>query len=155
MAILTAGEALHWALGIEENGKRFYTEVSKGTTDRALRVLFEDLASQEQQHYDTFKTMLDEVEPAADAPAVDYDEYQAYLKATLDSGLFEGPDKVLRLVEEAGDTKTAIRAAMAFEKDTMLFYYDLREWVSDAGRAVIFGIMDEEKAHLRRLAKML
>jgi rubrerythrin len=43
---------------------------------------------------------------------------------------------------------------MGFEKDTMLFYYDLREMVDETDRATITDIINEEKQHLRRLAKM-
>jgi len=44
---------------------------------------------------------------------------------------------------------------MGFEKDTLLFFYDLREMVSEAERGTISNIITEEKAHLRRLARML
>ena len=44
---------------------------------------------------------------------------------------------------------------MGFEKDTLLFFYDLREMVSEGERGAISGIISEEKAHLRRLARML
>ena len=36
----------------------------------------------------------------------------------------------------------------------MLFFYDLREMVSEAERGAISDVILEEKAHLRRLAKM-
>ena len=69
---------------------------------------------------------------------------------------FTGPGKGLTLAKQAKDRETALRAAMGFEKDTLLFYYDLREMmVSEAERGTISDIILEEKAHLRRLAKML
>jgi rubrerythrin len=68
--------------------------------------------------------------------------------------VFVGPDKALRMAEEARDRKAVLRAAMGLEKDTMLFYYDLREMVADVDRATVSDIINEEKQHLRRLAKM-
>ena len=38
---------------------------------------------------------------------------------------------------------------------TLLFFYDLREMVSEKDRAGIVGVIQEEKRHVRRLAKML
>jgi rubrerythrin len=58
------------------------------------------------------------------------------------------------MAEEAGDRAAALRAAMGFEKDTMLFYYDLREMVSEKDRQIITDIIREEKQHLRRLVNL-
>jgi len=87
--------------------------------------------------------------------AAEYDEYDVYLKAALDSALFAGPDKALALAEQARDRQTALRMALGFEKDTLLFFYDLREMVSEAEQKAVTGIIREEKTHLRRLAGAL
>jgi rubrerythrin len=163
MAVLTSAEALKWALEIEKNGDAFYNEVAAKSADPEVKVLFEDLAAQERGHYQAFQKMLEKVKPDPDLSKVDYDEYQTYLQVALDSALFAGPDKGLTLAKEAlrrgsgqaQDRETALRAAMGFEKDTLLFFYDLREMVGEAKRGTISDIINEEKAHLRRLAKML
>ena len=155
MAVLTSVEALKWALEIEKNGEAFYNEVAAKSADPEVKALFEDLAAQERGHYQAFQKMLEKVKPDPDLSKVDYDEYQTYLQVALDSALFAGPDKGLTLAKEAQDRETALRAAMGFEKDTLLFFYDLREMVSEAKRGTISDIITEEKAHLRRLAKML
>jgi rubrerythrin len=157
MAFLTAAEALKWALEIEKNGEVFYNEVAAKSADPEVKALFEHLADQERGHYRAFQKMLKEVKPDPDLSSVgvQYDEYQAYLQAVLADALFAGPDKGLTLAEQAQDRETALRAAMGFEKDTLLFFYDLREMVSEAERGAISDVILEEKAHLRRLAKML
>ena len=60
-----------------------------------------------------------------------------------------------RRAKEAEDRETALRAALGFEKDTLLFFYDLREMVGEADQEAVSGIIREEKKHLRRLASML
>jgi len=158
MAVLTAAEALKWALEIEKNGEAFYNAVARKSAaifDDEVRALFEDLAAQERGHYQAFQKMLEKVKPDPDLSNVEYEEYQAYLQVALADALFEGPDKGLTLAKQAQDRETALRAAMGFEKDTLLFFYDLREMVSEAERTVISDIILEEKAHLRRLTKML
>jgi rubrerythrin len=155
MAILTAAEALKWALEIEQNGETFYKAVAGKSAEPEVKALFEDLAAQERGHYRVFQKMLEEVKPDPDLSRLDYDEYQTYLQVALADALFAGPDKGLALAAQAQDRETALRAAMGFEKDTLLFFYDLREMVSKAEREAISDIILEEKAHLRRLAGML
>ena len=157
MAFLTAAEALKWAMEIEKNGEVFYNEVAVKSADPEVKALLEDLATQERGHYRVFQQMLERVKPDPDLSSVgpDYEDYQTYLQVVLDNALFAGPDKGLTLARQAQDRETALRAAMGFEKDTLLFFYDLREMVREAERRTISDVILEEKAHLHRLAKML
>ncbi len=157
MAFLTAAEALKWAMEIEKNGETFYNDVAAKSADPEVRSLFEALAVQERGHYRVFEKMLEEVRPDPDlsSVAVQYNEYQTYLEVVLDNALFAGPEKGLTLAKQAQDRETALRAAMGFEKDTLLFFYDLLEMVSEAERGALLDVILEEKSHLRHLAKML
>jgi rubrerythrin len=156
MAIFTAAEALEMAMEIEKNGEAFYNAVAEKSTDSEVKSLFEDLALQERAHYRVFQKMSGRVESAPPLlPAAEYDQYLAYLQVALDNALFAGPDKALALAKEAEDRETALRAALGFEKDTLLFFYDLREMVGEADREAVSGVIREEKTHLRRLAGML
>jgi rubrerythrin len=157
MAFLTAAEALKWAMEIEENGEAFYNTVAARSADPQVKALFEDLAVQERGHYQVFQGMLEKVKPEPDLSSVgvQYDDYEYYLQAALANALFAGQDKGLTLAKKAQDRETALQAAMGFEKDTLLFFYDLREMVSEAERGAISDVILEEKAHLHRLAKML
>jgi rubrerythrin len=155
MALFTAAEAIQMAMEIEKNGEAFYQAVAAQTANPDVKALFEDLAVQEQGHYRVFKRMLEEAKPAPELPAAEYDEYKTYLQTTLDNALFAGPDKALTLADEVQDWEAAIRVAIGFEKDTLLFFYDVREMVSEADREAISGVIREEKRHLRQLAKRL
>jgi rubrerythrin len=158
MAVLTAAEALKWALEIEKNGEAFYNAAAAKSVAPEVKALFEELAAQERGHYRAFQKMLEGVKPDPDLSGIgyEYEEYQTYLQVALDRALFAGPDKGLTLAKQAQDRETALRAAMGFEKDTLLFFYDLREMmVSEAERRAVSDIILEEKAHVRRLAKML
>jgi hypothetical protein len=85
----------------------------------------------------------------------EWDRYQRYLEATVDSTFFEGSDKALSVAEDVEQEQEAIGMAMRFEKETMLFFYDLLDVVPMAGRDVIEKVIAEEKKHVRRLARML
>jgi rubrerythrin len=157
MGIFSAAEALEMAMQIEANGKAFYNAVAAKVTDPGVKKLFQELAAQEQRHYEVFQKMAGTVGEGASpsAPEVERDEYAAYLQAALDNALFAGKDKALALAEQARDRQAALRVAIGFEKDTLLFFYDLRDMVSEAEQKAVGGIIQEEKLHLHRLAKLL
>jgi rubrerythrin len=73
----------------------------------------------------------------------------------VQSSLFEGPERALAAAEEAQDEKEAIQMAIGFEKETLLFFYNLRDLVTDRDQKTIDRIIAEEKSHVRRLAGML
>ena len=155
MAIFTATEGLEIAMEIEKNGEVFYNNIAASSADPELKDLFERLAIQEQGHHKVFQKMLGSVKPAIGKPAVEYDQYEIYLKVALENALFAGPDKALSLAKEAKDRETALRTAMGFEKDTLLFFYDLRDLVSEADQEALTQIIIEEKKHIRLLMDML
>lgn len=155
MAVFEASQALEMALQIEENGEAFYEAAADRSEDSEVAELFEELATRERRHYEVFEDMAEAVGPPPEPSREEIGDYTSFLQVALSHAVFEGPDKALRMAEEARDRDAALRAAMGFEKDTMLFYYDLREMVDDADRATITDIINEEKQHLRRLAKML
>ncbi len=155
MAVFNAAQALEMAQEIEKNGEVYYNAVAAKQTAADVKALFEDLAAQERIHYRVFTEMLGAVGPAPELPAAEYDQYDAYLKVALDNALFAGPDKALALASQAQDVETAVRGALGFEKDTLLFFYDLREMVGAKDREAVTRIINEEKTHVRRLARML
>jgi rubrerythrin len=151
---MNSADVLQWAMEIELNGKAFYEAAGAKSADPEVEALFADLALREQGHYEVFRQMLGASSDPGPA-TIDGDEYRAYLQVALDKALFAGPDKALALAAGAKDRRSAIQAAIGFEKDTLLFFYDLRDMVRDAERDRISAIIREEKSHVHRLADML
>lgn len=154
MAVFEASQALDMAMQVEENGEAFYEAAATRSDDAEVKGLFEELATLERRHYEVFEDMAQTEGSPPEPSGEEVGDYASFLRVALNHAVFDGPDKALRMAEEASDRDVALRAAMGFEKDTMLFYYDLREMVDDADRATITDIINEEKQHLRRLAKM-
>ncbi len=155
MSIFTANQALEMAMEIEKNGEIFYKKAAEKSEDPETQAIFEDLAQQEVAHYKTFQRLAGDVESAPDLSGEVYDQYEVYLHVALENALFAGPEKALALAEKAEDRETALRAAMGFEKDTLIFFYDLRDMVAEKDRETISAIIREEKRHLRRLSKLI
>jgi len=112
------------------------------------------LAYQEERHYTTFERLMDKA-PTSETPAATSAAYEEYLQVALQNALFAGPDKGLALAKEAKDEESALRAAIAFEKDTLLFFYDLRDMVPDEQKDAIVAIIEEERKHVRQLVGVL
>jgi len=53
------------------------------------------------------------------------------------------------------DSRTAIEFAMQREKDTILFYFELREHVVEEDRYMVEQIIREERVHYSSLARLL
>ncbi len=155
MAVFTAAEAINMALRIEENGEAFYKGLAAKFQDPAVKAVLEDLAVQERRHYHAFMKLSGYVMEPPTHSVQEWEEYTQYLQVAVDNALFAGPDKALALADSIADAKEALRMALGFEKDTLLFYYDLRELMREADRALVGEIIREEKAHVRRLAGLL
>jgi len=155
MPIFAAADVVEMALELEKSGEVFYRAVAKKVKSAQIQTLFEDLANQEVQHYAAFQKLSKTV---WDKPLMlpdEWNQYLMYLQATIQSVFFEGEDKALALAEQVTDEKEALRMAMGFEKETLLFFYDLRDMVSEGDRTILTRIVNEEKSHLRRLSDML
>ena len=155
MAFFEAADALELAMGIEKNGEAFYRAVIQKTQVAEIQALFKDLAEQEVQHYALFQKLSQALRGRSLMSVVEWEEYQGYLQATVQSSLFEGPERALAAAQEAKDEKEAVRMAMGFEKETLLFFYSLRDLLHDHDQQIVDQIIAEEKSHIRRLAKML
>ena len=56
-----------------------------------------------------------------------WEEVTLYLKAIVDSEFFLGKDKCLPFLEHVKTAAEAIDFALCFERETLLYYYTLRE----------------------------
>ncbi len=155
MVTISAQDALRWAIEIETNGKAFYESAAARATDRDVRLLFADLAQQEERHRRTFLYLLEKAPATAALADQDRREAESYLSTLYDQALFGGKDRGMALATQATDEPSAVRAAIAFEKDTLLFFREVHECVGVAQRGTLVAIMDEEQKHLRQLGHVL
>ena len=155
MAFLNASDIVDLAMQVEKNGEAFYHAVAKETKSAETRALFEDLAAQEVKHYATFSKLAQTIREKPLMTDEEWDSYLKYLNATVMSSFFEGPDKALAAARKVKDEKEALRMAIGFEKETLLFFYDLRDAIHGSQRSIVEKIVTEEKAHIQRLANVL
>ena len=155
MTFLNATDIVDLAMQVEKNGEAFYRTVAKDAHSPQTRDLFHDLADQELKHYDAFSKLAASIGEKQLMTDDEWEQYLKYMNATVQSAFFEGKDKALAAARQFKDEKEAVRMAMGFEKETLLFFYDLSDAVPTASRGLIQRIVTEEKSHLVRLAALL
>lgn len=147
-------EALEMALQTEEGGKRFYETVAARIDDQQLRGLFGFLAAEEARHIAAFREIARSLKERPEESPYNWEEAVPYLRAVTESRYFLGKDKALSL---AGDSRTPLEAvehALGFEKETLLFYTEILSMVSDRTRPAVERLIQEEKAHVVKLANL-
>ncbi|MDR2354313.1 MAG: ferritin family protein [Deltaproteobacteria bacterium] len=153
-----AVEAIKIAISIEENGLKFYeTAASKFQAHSQVSNLFTHLAKEEVAHKALFQSMLDAL-PDKEKPTV-FDpnsEMDQYLKMMADLHIFnKGDNSVEKLVAEVKDVKDALELAMSFEKDSIIFYVQIKTSSADISDKIsVDKLIAEEAKHLRVLANV-
>ncbi len=149
-----AGEVFKVAIQIEENGRKFYEDSQKNIESAEVRALFADLALQEIGHKRKFETLLAQIPPESKAPAVwdPENEIDQYVKMMADLHVFVSSAGVKDRVDGIRDAFDALKLAIEFEKDSVLFFLSIREAASGKNdREFINSLVKEEQEHLRRL----
>ena len=140
-------EAVAQAVQAEKLGYQFYTSMAERfRADEGLNSLFTVLATKELQHEKRFSELLGilkDPEPAG------WEEAEQYLRAIVESEFFLGKNKSLPSMEKVKTVEDAVSFAVGFEKDTLLYFYGMRDVVKE--KEVIDEIINEEMSHIRWL----
>ena len=155
MAFFRASDITGLAMELEKSGEAFYRAVAEKSLSPDTKALFLDLAEQEVMHYRIFNKLSQSIRHHPLMTDQEWDMYQSYLEATVQSALFEGPDKALSAASEAQSEQEALHMAIRFEKETMLFFHDLLDTVPESDKETVVKIIAEEKRHVRRLARLI
>jgi rubrerythrin len=154
MALLTGDEIIEIAMRLEERGEMFYSAAAEKAPTADVKALFKDLAVQERYHRRAFQQMGRGVVELALSPE-QWDQFQAYTGALLRQSFFDKAEGALSQAVEAIDEQDALQAALGFEKETLLFFHELRNVVRGPAQQAVDRIVEEERRHIQRLSGML
>lgn len=149
---LSEKEIFSMAMEVEKSGKAFYETVLAGTEDEEIKELFSFLAKQEENHYNFFKKLYNNA-GSMNISGEDWDVISEYIKATTDSRFFLGEDKAIQAAKKVSGIENAIDVAISFEKDTLLFFYEIHNVTPQGSKEAAQSIIDEEKKHVLMLSK--
>ncbi len=150
-------EAAKIAQNIEKNGLAFYQKVAAKTRNVAVRNLFMKLADDEKGHLARFEELEEALQAARrdQAGYADDDEIAAYIDRLLQTQVFGDAGDVARLAEQAADDVEALGVGMKAERDSIVFYQEMLDFVdSKAAKTAFADILKEERQHLRLLGEL-
>jgi len=154
VAITFSGsELINIAIGIEKRGIAFYDTMAKSTENTATRDVFKYLADMERAHIHIFQGMLGEADKYQ-IPETYAGEYAAYLQALVDSAVFTDDTITSEMATQASSDIEAMELAIGAEKDSILFYYEVKEIMPQRAQPTVSKIIAEEKSHLRELSEL-
>ena len=154
MSVLFSGsELINIAIGIERRGMTFYDIMTRSTKNAAARDVFQHLADMERQHIQIFQNMLSEADKYQPTEAYTA-EYAAYLQALVDNAVFFDDMITSEIATQADSDIRALELAIDAEKDSILFYYGMKDIMRREAQSTIDKIITEEKAHLRQLSEL-
>ncbi len=149
--VFSGGEIVEIAVEIEKNGRDFYDKVSKSLKDENIRRIFKYLSGQEEKHIKVFKGMLSTVKKYEPVEAYT-DEYFSYIKALSEEHVFTKKGKGTEIAMTIKDAKQAIELGIGFEKDSILFYHEMKNFVLESEHNIINSLIKEEQIHLKKLS---
>lgn len=147
-------EFLELAIEIERNGRFFYEVVGRLNRNNVdVTRSFSALAVREQEHENTFREML--LRLGGYTPEQQYaGEHYQYIKDLARSSIFTG-ERVQALISDKPVTDLeALEIGMGFEKDSILFYSEVRGMVPRQDQDIVDIIITEERKHLSELTYM-
>ena len=154
MSISFSGsELINIAIGIERRGIAFYDIMTRSTENATARDVFQHLADMEREHVQIFQGMLSEANRYQPSEAYT-GEYAAYLQALVDSAVFTDAIVTSEMAARVESDIEAMELAIGAEKDSILFYYGMRDIMPQGAQPTVNKIITEEKSHLRLLSEL-
>ena len=152
--VFTGDEIIDMAVKTEETGYAFYELAKKNAQSEKLKDLFDYLAKAEMEHKALYQQLKGSLGEEAQGVPVDWDEVGLYIQAMVDSSFFLGGEKNINMAAKTADETEAVDFAIGFEKDTLLFFHQIKDMVKGANRPVVERIIEEEKDHIKKLAEI-
>jgi len=151
--IFSPSEVIQLGIQIEKNGRDFYLGVAKLAKSEKIRKVLNYLAEEEEKHIKVFNDILSGIEKYEPQEAYP-DEYFAYLRALSDGYVFTKKKKGEEIAAKVKDEKEAVDVGINAEKDSILFYEEMKKFILKDTYGTIDKLIEEEKKHLSKLYEL-
>ncbi|MCS7253604.1 MAG: ferritin family protein [Armatimonadota bacterium] len=146
--LFTACEVIDVAVELERMGAEFYSQVALFAQDDERRKIFEGLAECERQHEQRFRELYQVLKQCApDTPESYPGEWQSYVHALITSRTILGKEEVERIAKY-GSAEEIAKLAIQLEKDSILLYETLLNYVPEGERSKVEQLLTDEREHL-------
>ena len=153
-----AFEIFEMAEQIERNGVKFYRKAAQGISDAGVKKTLLILADMEVEHEAIFAAMREELsDESKELRVFDPDNEMAlYLQAMASGHVFNLKKDPSEQLSGSETEEDILRLAISAEKDSIVFYLGLKDFVSvKAGKDKVEWIIKEEMSHITILNRNL
>ena len=153
-SLFNSGEIIKLAIQIEKNGRGFCDRAARAAKSPRSKKLFEFLKSEEEKHLAVFDGMLKRID--RNDPGENFRGEQAeYMMALAHGNIFPEEKEEKKAVRGVRGDVAAIKLGIEFEKDSILFYSEMKKYVSKEYQETVEEVIGQEKEHFRRLSRLL
>ncbi|HDP94756.1 MAG TPA: hypothetical protein ENN40_05275 [Candidatus Aminicenantes bacterium] len=143
-------DILEFAIAIETNGYKFYTETAKKFSGLKTVQLFHFLAEEELKHEHYFRSLMLQ-QPDFTPSSTLTDAYEIFRADFLNSFALANRDAFDQTIEAVHSLQEAVAQAIQFEKDTVVLYSSIRKHIDSRHHEQLSLIINEELGHIGRL----
>jgi rubrerythrin len=149
MADFSIMEVIEMAVQTEKKGYEFYNEMAEKFKDNPdIHELFAKLAVREQVHEKRFEELKEII---GENVAENWEEVSRYMRSLVESAFFLGKEKASAHMQSIENYRAAVGFALAFEKETLLYFYSMRDAVLE--KDIVDEIINEEQSHIMWLTR--
>lgn len=147
-------EIIEIAVQMEESGKLFYEKAISLAEGDKLKEVLTYLAQEEAKHVQDFSKLGESINysflPNESYPG----EYEDYVRSLVNSHIFKLTE-VEDLIKGIKNNKDILRIAISFEKDSIVFFQELKNMGNKAASEVLEKLIDEERGHIKKIVAMI
>jgi len=152
--LFKATEIVEMAIQEEKKGVAYYEAFAEKTSDPVVKEFALRMAEEERRHEQEFTEMRNQL--GAHVASETYGgEYLAYVQALVSDRFLPDEDAALESVKSAADDREVVVTALRFEKETLLFFSEMKQFVPSRHAEVIGTLIDEERKHVADLSALL
>jgi len=151
MSSYQGSDIFQFAIRMEENGEKFYNYAASIAKDPKIYGIFTKLAAEEVKHRKLFADMfsrIDTVMPKESYPG----EYMAYLQGSIDGKVFTAA--ATTELADIRDVAAALDFAIGRELDSVLYYSEMKKYVTDSAQSLLDQVIEEERKHVVVLSEI-
>ena len=153
MIFFTGGEIIEVAIQIEKNGLYFYRSLAGILDQDDIIELFLHLAGEEEKHIKSFKSLYESLKDYKPEIA-DEEEYYSYIKMFAEMNVFTKKAGLENMIGKIHKKEDALNMAISFEKDSILFFAEIKDMVKTSQKEAVDHLINQEKEHLKKLMTM-
>jgi len=151
MSSYQGSDIFQFAIRMEENGEKFYNYAASIAKDPKVYGIFTKLASEEIKHRKLFADMfskIDTIMPKESYPG----EYMTYLQSSIDGKVFS--TTATKELAEIKDVIAALDFAIGRELDSVLYYSEMKKYVTSSAQGLLEQVIEEERRHVVILSEI-